>query len=468
MKIKYNKFLTNLSYSVGANIISVILGMAAMLIIPKFIGVDAYGYYQLYIFYVTYSSIAALGWPEGTYLDIGGMAYHDIDKQSLSAQYRLLSAFIAIVFSVLFVIVLISPLTPEKKIVFSFSCFAGAVVNIWRYLQFIIQATNRIKEYSLTIVIWRGGSVGLSIIAVLCGVKSYLLLIMLDAAGRVLSLVYVIFCCKDITSRKRVDMKLAAAEGKKAIQSGYKLLFATLAGTIIIGITRWCIENHWSITTFAEVTLTISIANVFLQCINAVAVTLFPALRRADRKELSRLYPMINSVVVIGLFGCMIFYYPMTKLLIWWLPQYEASIGYAAFLLPICVYECKSSVLVSTYLKTLREEKILFKINIVSVALAFALSFFTIYILDSLTGAMLAILAVLAYRCCVGEIKICKIMKRSCVKTIAAETVMVAAFILCGSLLEWAGTVLFAGMFILYLFMFKGDVKEIKKIIMRK
>ncbi|QEK18905.1 hypothetical protein LAJLEIBI_02928 [[Clostridium] hylemonae DSM 15053] len=86
-------------------------------------------------------------------------------------------------------------------------------------------------------------------------------------------MVYVMFCCKDIMFLK--ETSIGSYRREKAIQSGYKLLFATLAGTVIIGITRWCIENHWNITTFAEVTLTISIANVFLQCINAVAVTLF-------------------------------------------------------------------------------------------------------------------------------------------------------------------------------------------------
>ncbi len=468
MKIKYSKLLTNLSYSVGANILSVVLGMAAMLIIPKFIGVDSYGYYQLYIFYVTYSSIAALGWPEGTYLEIGGMSYQNINRESISAQYRLLSISMITVFTVLLVIVIFSPLTYDKKIVFSFSCLAGAVVNIWRYLQFIIQATNRIKEYSLTIVLWRLVSVGFSILAVLCGMKSYIMLILLDVAGRVLSLVYVMFCCKDIMFFKKRNIQLAVTEGKKAIQSGYKLLFATLAGTVIIGITRWCIENHWNITTFAEVTLTISIANVFLQCINAVAVTLFPALRRTDKNELFKLYPVINSVVVMGLFGCMIFYYPMTKLLIWWLPQYEASMGYAAFLLPICVYECKSSILVSTYLKTLREEKILFRINLVSVVLAAILSIVTIYIMDSLIGAMLSILIVLAYRCCAGEIKISKIMKKNCAKSMITETVMVVTFVLSGSLMAWSGVVLFTVMYILFLFIFRGEVKEIRNLLFRK
>ncbi|EEG74282.1 hypothetical protein CLOHYLEM_05540 [[Clostridium] hylemonae DSM 15053] len=164
----------------------------------------------------------------------------------------------------------------------------------------------------------------------------------------------------------------------------------------------------------------------------------------------------------------MIFYYPMTKLLIWWLPQYEASMGYAAFLLPICVYECKSSILVSTYLKTLREEKILFRINLVSVVLAAILSIVTIYIMDSLIGAMLSILIVLAYRCCAGEIKISKIMKKNCAKSMITETVMVVTFVLSGSLMAWSGVVLFTVMYILFLFIFRGEVKEIRNLLFRK
>lgn len=44
------KFLNNVLYSVIANGISFLVSIVTTLLIPKFVGIEIYSYYQLYIF----------------------------------------------------------------------------------------------------------------------------------------------------------------------------------------------------------------------------------------------------------------------------------------------------------------------------------------------------------------------------------------------------------------------------------
>ena len=74
--------IKNVSYGFVANMISMVLGALSVLIIPKYIGVSDFGYYQLYLFYTGYVTITALGHPDGNYLKIGGQKFSDLDYQS--------------------------------------------------------------------------------------------------------------------------------------------------------------------------------------------------------------------------------------------------------------------------------------------------------------------------------------------------------------------------------------------------
>ncbi|MFR4520791.1 MAG: hypothetical protein ACLT40_12635, partial [Fusobacterium sp.] len=66
------KFLNNVLYSVIANGISFLVSIVTTLLIPKFVGIEIYSYYQLYIFYITYVAVFNLGLNDGIYLKIGG------------------------------------------------------------------------------------------------------------------------------------------------------------------------------------------------------------------------------------------------------------------------------------------------------------------------------------------------------------------------------------------------------------
>ena len=75
MNSKAIEFIKNMSYSISSNLVSLIISTIVILIIPKIIGVEEYGYWQLYLFYTSYIGFLHFGWNDGIYLRYGGKEY---------------------------------------------------------------------------------------------------------------------------------------------------------------------------------------------------------------------------------------------------------------------------------------------------------------------------------------------------------------------------------------------------------
>ena len=61
---------------------------------------------------------------------------------------------------------------------------------------------------------------------------------------------------------------------------------------------------------------------------------------------------------MVILLGALIVYYPLKIVLSAWLPKYVDSLTYMALVFPMCVFEAKIALLINSYLKTLRKEKL--------------------------------------------------------------------------------------------------------------
>ncbi len=81
MKSKIINLIKNFTYILTANLISLLIATLIVLIVPKLIGVEDYGYWQVYLFYVSYVVFMHFGWSDGIYLRYGGKQYKELDKR---------------------------------------------------------------------------------------------------------------------------------------------------------------------------------------------------------------------------------------------------------------------------------------------------------------------------------------------------------------------------------------------------
>ena len=291
------------------------------------------------------------------------------------------------------------------------------------------------------------------------GIREYKLMIVADLIGKLISLSYAMYCCRDIVFRRISTFYFSFRETIKNINVGIKLMFANIASMLIIGVVRFGIERSWDVSTFGKVSLTLSVSNLLMLFINAVGIIMFPILRRIDEKKLPSIYETMRTFLMVLLLGILIVYYPLKVVLSAWLPQYADSLMYMALVFPICVYEGKMALLINTYLKTLRKEKLMLKINLISLVLSVIISIITTLVLKNLNLAIVSIVILLAFRYVLAEIFLSKILRISIFKDITLELTMTLIFILMGWFVKsWLAVVVYAVAYAMYLIIKRKDI----------
>ena len=135
-----------------ANIITMLISVIMTLFLPKILGVKEYSYWQLYLFYGTYAMYSSLGWCDGLYLKYGGKEYDNLNPKMISSQFWYLAIYETLFSVILSSVLLFFVEGIDKRFVIILT-FVSTAINILRYmLQYILQATNRIKEYSTIII----------------------------------------------------------------------------------------------------------------------------------------------------------------------------------------------------------------------------------------------------------------------------------------------------------------------------
>jgi O-antigen/teichoic acid export membrane protein len=459
LNIKAVNFIKNFSYTITSNLISLFVSILVVLIVPKLIGIEEYGYWQLYLFYSSYVGFLHFGWNDGIYLRYGGKKYEALDKKLFFSQFYMLAIFQLIIAVIIFLTSNIFVINIKKVFVFKMTAICMIIVNVRYMLIYILQITNKIKEYAKITIMDRILYCCVIITFLFVGVREFQLMILADLIGKFISLVYSMYCCRDIVFRKISTFYFSFRETIQNINVGIKLMFANIASNLIIGVVRFGIERTWDVSTFGKVSLTLSISNFMMLFINAVGIIMFPILKRTDEKRLPSIYVIMRDFLMLILLGALIVYYPFKVVLSIWLPNYSDSLMYMALVFPMCVFEGKMSLLINTYLKTLRKEKLMLKINLISLALSVVITFITTVLLKNLNLAIASIVVILAFRCVLSEIFLSKILVISLYKDVVLELIMTLIFILTG----WFINSLFAVLiyvlaYIMYLVVKRKDI----------
>lgn len=448
-----------LVYTFGANFIALIASVFVTFVVPKSLSVEAYGYFQLYLFYVTYSVFLNFGWADGIFLKYGGEYYENLRKSELSGQILLYNIFELIISLLIVFGAFAYQGDYDKRIIIICTGVSVILVLPRILLQYILQSTNRIKEYATLTIVEKIGYVVCVAVAMVLGTDQYIFFIVADQIGKMCSLICSAYHCRDLLKAKPDPIGKACEEAIKNISIGIKLVLANIAGMFIIGIIRLSVEAQWDVVTFGKISLTMSISNLLMVFIRAVSLVMFPALRRTATSKISEIYVLMRTGLMIPLLGMLIFYYPAKVILSAWLPQYADSLVYMALLFPMCVFESKMSMLIETYMKTLRKEKWLLVVNVTTVLLSVVTTLITTYWLHNLDLAVASIVFLLAFRCVFAELLLSTVLnvnvKTDIVLELALTIIFIGASWFVGGI---AGLAIYAVAYLIYLFIKRNDV----------
>ncbi|MDG2982027.1 hypothetical protein [Latilactobacillus curvatus] len=459
MNIK--QLLKNFSYTISSNLLSLVVSTLVVLIVPKLIGIQDYGYWQLYLFFTTYVGIFHLGWFDGIYLRYGGEYYDRLDKAKFNSQF-ILSTILELTLAMGIISISFLIRDNNKSYIIFMTAITMILTNMGQFFLYILQITNQIRRYASYTILGRLFYFILIVVILLLGIRSYKVLILADILSRIISLGYGVYCCRDMVFTR---IRLETSNFKEAylnITIGIKLLVANFASNLVIGVIRFGIQRFWGVSIFGKISLTLSISNLLMTFISAVSLVLFPTLRRI-KTDVTRIYTDLRIILITLLLLGLIVYFPIQLVLPVWLPKYKDSLVYMAILFPMCLFDGKFEILINTFMKTLRLEKQLLILNIFSVLFSAILTLINVYIFKNLTFMMFSIVLVLGVRSTIGELILWKYLRINEIKQLLLEILIVSYFICVTWYLDLGvAFILYISVLIIYIV---SHAKKIKKAI---
>ena len=365
-QVNYRKLVRNTATAFFAQGIAMALSIVQTLLIPRLLGVEQYGYWQLFIFYASYVGFFHLGLNDGVYLIKGGQDRATINKRSVNSQFLISVSFQFLIAVLICVIAITGGFNDGREFVLVCTGVFLVIQNAASFLSFLLQAMNETRRSSYSTIVERLSFLVPLTVLLMTRTNSFRPYVISYIFSSVVQLCFCLWLCRDFIFSGLDDLPMALRESALSVRIGIKLMLANIASQLILGIARAAIDAAWGITTFGRLSFALSMVNFFLAFVSQASMVLFPALRQSKLSEIRRFYQYARDVM--GLFFPIIYllYFPMVWLLGLWLPEYSDSLVFFAFLLPICIFDSKMNITCTTFFKVRRQEGLLLLINVVT------------------------------------------------------------------------------------------------------
>lgn len=395
--------LNNFSIALLAQLVSLCLSLVTSFVVPKLLGIEEFAYWQLFMFYVSYSNITLFGLYDGIYLINGGKTRAEINARSISAQFQF--AIVQQLLVALAIIVWAYCANMQSKYLFTAIAVAiyALFFNLTSFLGYLFQAINETKLFSLQIIISKVVFIFPLICLLFLHITDFEYYVVCFTFGQIAALVFCLLKAKNLLVCRVQPIKQCIVKSFESISVGFKLMLANLMSMLILGITRWCVNDKWGLTVFGEIAFSLSLISLFILFVSQLAMVLFPALKRASIREQKKTFYTLSNVFGLLLPSVCVLYFPASVFVGIWLPQYQISLLYFAWFLPICIFNSRMDLIGTTFFKVCRKENELFKINLATMCFVLATTLIGAYIIEEIWVVVMSPVVGIAIRSVVSE-----------------------------------------------------------------
>ncbi len=460
-KLSVRNLMKMFSVTMLAQITALFVSVMMVLYTPNKIGTINYGYWQLYLMYASFVGFFHFGFNDGLYLRLGGKSFDELDKSSIKSQMVVVVGFEYIIGAIIFLVALFGIKDADKSFVICAVAINLVLVLPYSLLSYILQACGRVQWYSLALIVERLTFLIVLIICLECGINNYKIMIVIDLASRVISLVMLSIVNRKILFAKLEDLKKTMKEVASNVSIGIKLMISNIASMLIIAVGRLMIEKVWGIETFGKISLSISLANFLITFLTAISMVLYPILRNLNTENSRKIYHITRTLFMLLISTAMLCYVPMKAILDRLLPRYQEGIKYLAILFPMCLFEARMQLVSITYLKVYSKVNAMLVLNIISLAISIVLCSIAVFAFKNLNIAVMAILIAIAIRSILFDIYTEKIIGQHYRLNAIMEILLSIVFSFSAWYIGgWKSMLIYAAILIVYYVLNKNNIKN--------
>ena len=396
-------FIKHFLYVFGAQIFVLMSGLFKALLVPIVLGVEDFGYWQIYVFYTVYIGFFTLGYNDGIYLRYGGKTWAGLPIQRLrttNAIYLFLMAlFTGALLGIAFTIA-----EGDRKFI-----FVGVALNIF-ILGFIsnvsltLQAVNRLKVYAAL----TSADKAFFTIALLAlfneSLRSFQYLVIVDVVSKLVVLIFLGYAYRPLFLGKMARLKEGLQELSESVQAGIQLMLANISGMLVLGVGRLIIEYFGGLANYSHYAFSISLSNIVLISISAISIVLYPALKQQPTDQYTRYFNSINNAY-LGFSILMLTTYFLAVVFVKTIAiNYSPVLEFLNVIFAITVLQGKMQLVNNTYYKALRLERQMLVANFSSLLIVVVVSVLGYYMSHSILVIAYSAFATMVFRVYSSEI----------------------------------------------------------------
>jgi len=424
----YKLGVKNVMFSIIAQGLFFALSIFTGFLLPKFMGVTQYGYWQVYLFYTGYIILFCFGFNDGLYLRYGSMDYRQLPFEKLRSAMRIFMIVSGMLACILFGLSFLEK-DPNKVFAFCATSINLMIMGINGTLLTMLQFTNRIKLNSVLTIANKGVFVVFIIPLLLLKWLDFRVIIIVDIFTKLFFLGVNIYKSKELLIGHTQSIGSGFKEYWQDVEVGIKLMFANILSSLLVGIGRFVVERFMPLETYSIYSFAITITTFALIFITASSVAMYPLLTRIAKEKLPIFFKDLNTLLCVCLFFLLAGYYPLYYLIGYYFTDFTGIFEYFYLLFIIVISQGKMQFLINTYYKVLRKEKAMLIANISGVVVALLIIIPSFYYTHSIIYIVAGTTLTLIWRCYASEVYLKKRMGIKGHGNIAVELGMMSLFI---------------------------------------
>lgn len=404
------------------------LSMAALtFVLPKYLAPLEFGYWQLFQFYALYLGYLTLGYSDGVLLRLAGRPKSKFPGREITSGLVFLALIEFFLFASIAVVgIFVIPDMGGQ--ILALACI-GTFFYIPRVcLTFIFQAAGESRMVAISTLIERFVLLAGFLIYTMNTDLGLVFLLFSDVLGKVIGLGVALGLAgplvRDFGLEWRAGWRTFVADCRR----GLFVVLSNLSAISLNGAVRLIIGAAFGTVLFGQLSFALQVSTVLLVVINAVAIAVFPNLKRLGSAFYAESYRVLDRGLSTPALFSLLFCYPVVKILEWWLPEYRDAVMLLALLFPIGFLEVKGRGVLSVLMKAMDREKQLFAVNLGATVLGAFLCWIGAYLMDSFVIASLALVVALYARTAVLEILVCSAINEARWRRSLTELAIIALF----------------------------------------
>ncbi|MBT9148095.1 MAG: hypothetical protein DDT32_01865 [Syntrophomonadaceae bacterium] len=397
-------------YATGQGLL-LLFGFIQLLIIPRYLSVEDYGYLQLFMLYASYVGILHLGLINGIHVRWAGKELAQVGSEIKTAfRFLLIEQLVVIIPLALLLYFLLQP--PFQWIGLVILIYA-LITNLAAFFMWTCMAIRKFKLLTAVNVGTGLASLILIILLFASGFLNYQYVILASLTAFLLALFGLAFWFRQYLWGEMPSLSSLWAYGKENINIGIFVLLGNFVVVLFLTIDRLMVSSFFAIEQFAIYAFALTVAMIAYTFVGVVSQVFFPNLSAMTTELRTRAYQLGKPAIILAWAATLTLYFPLTRLIEFYLPHYVASLPIMQILLCTVGFGSLIQILHVSFYMAYRKQRQYFLWGITALTVSAMLNLLAIKVFGTLESVAIATLISFVIWYTINELSLRSVVEQS-------------------------------------------------------